>query len=123
MVLTDEQQRRKEVQHQLALIRQVGSKTKEDVTQNINMVYDTVADAKRDVEAKVHEKVEKMMTEYYKSGAQLTWHFQSRRLGRLRLLLCFCRCSKADAAIAVHAKYNHQYSRLIAEPRPSASKS
>jgi hypothetical protein len=69
MVLTEDQQRRKEVHHQLALIRQVGSKTKEDATQNIKMVYDTVADAKREVEAKVHEQTEKMMTEYYKCGA------------------------------------------------------
>jgi hypothetical protein len=69
MVLTEDQQRRKEVHHQLALIRQVGSKTKEDATQNIKMVYDTVAEAKREVEAKVHEQVEKMMTEYYKCGA------------------------------------------------------
>jgi hypothetical protein len=47
----------------------VSSKTKEDATQNIKMVDDTVVDAKHEVEAKVHEQVEKMMTECYKCGA------------------------------------------------------
>ena len=92
MVLTEDQQRRKEVHHQLALIRQVGSKSKEDATQNIKMVYDTVAEAKREVEAKVHEQVEKMMTEYYKCGAlklkmeSLQMQFEGERKNAEQLL-------------------------------------
>ena len=61
MSLTWDQEKRKELNIQLAHIRQEGNSTKIKATEHIKMVHESVADGKRDIEAKVVEQIEKLL--------------------------------------------------------------
>jgi hypothetical protein len=55
MSLTWDQEKRKELNLQLARIRQEGNNTKIKAAEHIKMVHESVADGRRDIEAKVPE--------------------------------------------------------------------
>jgi hypothetical protein len=66
MALTAEQEARKQIHLQTALIRQEANKIKDMVRNIIKELYETVADVKRDIEDKVAEQTDKITQEYYK---------------------------------------------------------
>ena len=69
MALTAEQEARKQIHLQTALIRQEANKIKDMVRNIIKELYETVADVKRDIEDKVAEQTEKITQEYYISAS------------------------------------------------------
>ena len=66
MRLNWDQEKRRELNLQLARIRQEGNNTKIKAAEHIKMVHESVADGRRDIEAKVAEQIEKLMDVYHK---------------------------------------------------------
>ena len=61
MSLNWDQEKRKELNLQLARIRQEGNNTKIKAAEHIKMVHQSVADGRHGIEAKVAEQIEKLM--------------------------------------------------------------
>lgn len=70
MSLNWDQEKRRELNLQLARIRQEGNNTKIKAAEHIKMVHESVADGRRDIEAKVAEQIEKLMDVYHKCNAE-----------------------------------------------------